>query len=81
MKQKLMPLSDKIMLRKRRIIEFLNDMLKNVAHLVLTRHRSVHNFLMNLPVAMGSYCFLAVKSEINFDIDVHLSDGHLILWD
>lgn len=53
MKQRLMPLYDKIMLRKRSIIETVNYMLKNVAQLVHTRYRSVHNFLMNLLAAMG----------------------------
>ena len=43
MKQKLMPLYDKIMLRKRSVIESVNDMLKNVAQIVHTRHRSLHN--------------------------------------
>ena len=57
MKQRLMPLYDKIMLRKRSIIETVNDLLKNVAQLVHTRHRSMHNFLMNLLVEMGAYCF------------------------
>ena len=81
MKQRLMPIYDKIMLRKRSIIESLNDMLKNVAQLVHSRHRSVHNFLMNLLGAMGAYCFFAVKPEINFDFDVPGSDGQLVLWD
>lgn len=53
MKQQLMPIYDKIMLRKRSIIESINGMLKNVAQLVHTRHRSVHNFIMNLLAAMG----------------------------
>ena len=53
MKQRLMPLYDKIMLRKRSIIETVNYMLKNEVLLVHTRHRSVHNFLMNLLAAMG----------------------------
>ena len=44
MKQKLMPLYDKIMLRKRSVIESVNDMLKNVAQIVHTRHRSLHNY-------------------------------------
>ena len=39
---------DKIRLRKRSIIETINDMLKNVAHIVHTRHRSVSNFIVNL---------------------------------
>ena len=81
MKQRLMPLYDKIMLRKRSIIESLNDMLKNVAQLVHSRHRSMHNFLMNLLGAMGAYCFFAVKPEINFDFDVPVSDGQMVLWD
>ena len=34
-----MPLYDKIMLRKRNVIESVNDMLKNVAQIVHTRHR------------------------------------------
>lgn len=67
-----MPLYDKIMLRKRSIIESWNDMLKNVAQLVHTRHRSVHNFLMNMLATMGAYCFFAVKPEINFDFNVPL---------
>lgn len=46
MKNKLMPMWDKIMLRKRCIIETVNDLLKNKAQLVLSRHRSVHNFIM-----------------------------------
>ena len=58
MKQQLIPLYDKLMLRKRSIIESLNDMLKNVAQLVHTRHRSVHNFLINLLSAIGAYCSL-----------------------
>ena len=68
MKQRLIPLYDKLMLRKRSIIESSNDMLKNVAQLVHTRHRSVHNFLMNMLSAMGAYCFFATKPKVNFDL-------------
>ena len=80
MKQRLMPLYDKIMLRKRNIIETVNDMLKNVAQLVHTRHRSVHNFLMNLLAAMGAYCFFLSKPAVNFDYEVPNSDGQLTIW-
>ena len=41
MKNRLMDVYDKIMLRKRSIIETINDMLKNVAQIAHTRHRSV----------------------------------------
>lgn len=48
MKNKLMPMYDKIMLRKRYVIECINDLLKNKAEIVHSRHRSVHNFIMNI---------------------------------
>ena len=68
------------MLRKRSIIESINDMLKNVAQLVHSRHRSVHNFIMNLLAAMGAYCFFSTKPEANFDYEVPESNGQLVLW-
>ena len=55
-------------------------MLKNVAQLVHTRHRSVHNFLMNLLAAMGAYCFFLSKPAVNFDYEVPNSDGQLTIW-
>lgn len=63
MKNKLMPLWDKMMLRKRYIIECINELLKNKANLVHSRHRSVHNFLMNLCAALAAYCFFENKPE------------------
>ena len=57
MKNKLMPLWDKIMLRKRYVIECINDTLKNTETLVHSRHRSINNFIMNLVSALGAYCF------------------------
>ena len=44
-------------------------MLKNVAQLVHTRHRSVHNFLINLLAAMGACCFFQSKPAVNFDYE------------
>ena len=63
MKNKLMPLWDKVMLRKCYIIECINELLKNKANLVHSRHRSVHNFLMNLCAALAAYCFFENKPE------------------
>ncbi len=80
MKQRLMPIYDKIMLHKRSIIESVNDMLKNVAQLVHTRHRSVHNYLMNMLAAISAYCFFSTKPAVNFDYEVPMSDGQLVLW-
>ena len=57
MKNRLMDEYDKIRLRKRSIIETINDMLKNVAQIVHTRHRSVSNFIVNLLAGMAAYAF------------------------
>lgn len=48
MRQKLMSLKDKLLLRKRSLIETVNDQLKNISQIEHTRHRSPQNFLINL---------------------------------
>lgn len=48
MKNKLMDLSDKLLLRKRGIIETIIDQLKNISQIEHSRHRSPINFLVNL---------------------------------
>lgn len=63
MRNRLMPMYDKIMLRKRYIIECVNDTLKNTANLVHSRHRSLHNFIMNITSALGAYCFYDNKPQ------------------
>lgn len=63
MKNRLMSMWDKIMLRKRYVIECINELLKNKANLVHSRHRSVHNFLVNLCSALTAYCFFDNKPE------------------
>ena len=63
MKNKLMPIWDKILLRKRYIIECINELLKNKANLVHSRHRSIHNFIMNLCAALTAYSFFDNKPE------------------
>ena len=67
MKNRLMDVHDKIMLRKRSIIETINDMLKNVAQIVHTRHRSISNFIVNLLAGMGAYAFYDIKPSINME--------------
>ena len=63
MKNKLMPFYDIMMLRKRYIIETINDLLKNTAQIVHSRHRFVTNFIMNLVFALGAYSFFENKPE------------------
>jgi Transposase DDE domain len=55
MKNQLMPLDDKISLRKRSLIETVNDQLKNISYLVHSRHRSLHNFMLNLITSLIAY--------------------------
>ena len=55
MKNALMPLMDKILLRKRSLIETVNDQLKNIAQIEHTRHRSVRNFMVNLVAGLIGY--------------------------
>ena len=43
--------------------ETINDMLKNTAQIVHSRHRSVSNFIMNLISALGAYCFFDNKPK------------------
>ena len=54
---------DKIMLGKRYTIECINELLKNKANLVRSRHRSTHNFIMNLCSALTAYYFYKNKPE------------------
>ena len=55
MKNKLMPVLDRVLLRKRFIIETINDQLKNISQLEHTRHRSPINFLVNIVAALSAY--------------------------
>lgn len=43
-----MPFYDRMMLRKSYTLATINDMLKNTAQIVHSRHRYVSNFIMNL---------------------------------
>ncbi len=56
MKNALMSLMDKLLLRKRAIIETIIDQLKNVSHIEHSRHRSPVNFLVNLLCGLIAYC-------------------------
>lgn len=55
MKNRLLPLWDKLMLRKRNLIETINEQLKNGNHIKHTRHRSPKNFLANLLAGLIAY--------------------------
>jgi hypothetical protein len=64
MANKLMLLADKLLLRKRALIETVNDQLKNVSQVEHTRHRSVWNFLANILAALTAYALQPRKPSI-----------------
>ena len=55
MKNKFQSLTDKILLRKRAIIESVFDQLKNISQIEHTRHRSFWNFLVNVVAGLAAY--------------------------
>ena len=65
MKNKLLPIEDKILLRKRAIIETINDFLKNICYIEHTRHRSLTNFLVNIASGISAYSFIPKKPSLN----------------
>ena len=56
MKKRPLPLEDKLLLRKRSVIETINDQLKHISQIEHTRHRSGANFLVNLVCGLIAYC-------------------------
>jgi Transposase DDE domain len=55
MKNKFLPLIDKLLLRKRAVIESVNDQLKNICQIEHSRHRSIWNFTANILAALCAY--------------------------
>ena len=64
MKNRLMEMTDKLLLRKRAIIETINDQLKNISQIEHSRHRSVANFLVNLLAGLIAYMLQPKKPSI-----------------
>lgn len=73
MKNSLMLIKDKIALRKRALIETVNDELKNMCQIEHTRHRSFNNFITNLLSGLIAYSFFPKKPSMNIDIINNLS--------
>lgn len=64
MQNRLMLWTDKLLLRKRSIIETINDQLKNISQIEHSRHRSFINFLVNLVAGLIAYCFQPKKPSL-----------------
>jgi hypothetical protein len=64
MKNRLMALTDKLLLRRRAIIESVIDQLKNISQIEHSRHRSPVNFLVNLVSGLIAYCHQPKKPSL-----------------
>lgn len=69
MKQKALSNEEKLLLRKRSVIETVNDELKNICQVEHTRHRSVAGFILNIMGAIAAYSFFPKKPSIKKDIE------------
>jgi hypothetical protein len=67
MRNKLLSLEEKLILRKRSLIETVNDQLKNISQLVHSRHRSVPNFMVNLLAALIAYTWQPKKPRLQLN--------------
>jgi hypothetical protein len=67
MKCMLMEWEDKILLRKRSLIETVNDTLKNVCQIEHSRHRSPINFIAHLIAGLIAYTRLPKKPSLKIE--------------
>jgi hypothetical protein len=72
MKDRLISMFDKIMLRKRAIIESVVDQLKNISQIEHSRHRSVANCFVNLLAGLVAYTFREKKPSLNIRLKEQL---------
>ena len=64
MKQRLMSLSDRLLLRKRAVVETVIDQLKNISQIEHSRHRSPVNCFVNILCGLIAYCHQPKKPGI-----------------
>ena len=71
----LMSVSDRLLLRKRAIIETMNDELKNIAQVECSKHRCLKKIIVNLLGAIAAYYLFPKKPCINVQriIDTQLT--------
>jgi hypothetical protein len=65
MKPKVIAAFDKLILRKRSLIETINDQLKNIFTLEHSRHRSMTNLIVNVIACLVAYSYQEKKPSLN----------------
>lgn len=69
MKGAIMSYADSILLRKRSVIETVNDELKNICQVEHSRHRSLDNFITNMISGLIAYSFFPKKPSIKVEFE------------
>lgn len=64
---------DKLLLRKRSIIETINDPLKNIFQLEHSRHRLLTNYMVDIVTSLVAYSYQEKKPSLNIRRDDLLS--------
>jgi hypothetical protein len=64
-KNKRLPMMDKLVLRKRSLMETGNDQLQNISQIEHSRHRRVTNFLVNLVAGLIAYTYQPKKPSLH----------------
>lgn len=59
-----MTLADRILLRRRAVVESVIDQLKNISQIEHSRHRSVTNFMVNLICGLIAYAHQSKKPSL-----------------
>src|SRR2546423_1120086 len=72
MRDRLISMFDKLMLRKRAIIESVTDQLKNISQIEHSRHRSVANCFVNLVAGLVAYTWREKKPSLNIRVKEQL---------
>lgn len=67
MRNQLMLITDRILLRRRAIVESIIDQLKNTSQIEHSRHRSIPNFFVNVLCGLIAYCHKPTKPSLGLD--------------
>lgn len=70
MKKVILEEMDKILLRKRSLIETVNDQLKNISQIEHSRHRSFTGFMVNVVCALIAYTWQPKKPSLNIRANI-----------
>jgi hypothetical protein len=68
MRQVVLAAADKLLLRKRALIETIVDQLKNVCQIEHSRHRSPYAFVVHLMAGLIAYCHLPKKPSLDLGL-------------